>query len=175
MKYPNTLYTILLFGFLLIPFVLRNLAPILEPYPAVLLPGAGVIRLTQDDKIDFTRPAIYGRAAGRGAWTRLSPVQFLQPLPPEFFPSLAQRYFGLSPMDPIGYSIRSSGVAFKIDTHKVTDDDIKNAKQWFRVRLNESGCDDNALRITQELVTFRLSDGAELAVRYQDDKVFELR
>jgi hypothetical protein len=174
MKYPNTLYTIILFGFLLVPFVLRNLAPVLEPYPAVLLPGAGVIKLTQD-KIGFTRPAIYGRAAGGGDWTRLSPLQLLQPLPPEFFPSLAQRYFGLSPIDPVGYSIRWSGITFKINPHKITDDDVKNAKQWFRTRLNERGYDDSALRIAQELVTFRLSDGAELAVRCLDDKVFELR
>jgi hypothetical protein len=174
MKYPNLLYTALLSAFLLVPFAIRNVAPALEPYPAVLLPGAGSIKMTEG-KIDLDRISIYGRAAGRDVWTRLSPVQFLNPIPPEFFPTLAQRYFGLSRVGPIAQSIRWTGLVITIDTHKVSEEEVRNAKQWFRARLNGSGCDDNVLRITQEVVTLRQSDGAEIAVRYQDDKVFELR
>ena len=124
--------------------------------------------------MDFDRTAIYGRVAGRDAWTRLSPSQFLKPLPPQFFPPLAQRYFGLSPIGPITHTIKG-GMVIRIDTHKVSEEEVKNAKQWFRARLNGSGCDDSVLRITQEVVTLRRSDGAEIAVRYQNDKVFELR
>ena len=174
MKYPNILYTALLFGFLLVPFAIREFAPTLEPYPAVLLPsGAGLIKTTED-QMDFDRTAIYGRVAGRDAWTRLSPSQFLNPLPPQFFPPLAQRYFGLSPIGPITHTIKG-GMVIRIDTHKVSEEEVKNAKQWFRARLNGSGCDDSVLRITQEVVTLRRSDRAEIAVRYQNDKVFELR
>jgi hypothetical protein len=175
MKYPNTVYTTLLSAFLLVPFAIRILAPTLEPYPAVLLPaGTGGIKTTEG-QIDLDRTAIYGRAAGRDAWTRLSPSQFLNPIPPAFFLTLAQRYFGLSPIAPIAHSIRGVGVVITTDTHKVSEEEVKNAKQWLRARLNGSGCDDNVLRITQEVVTLRPSDGAEIAVRYQDDKVFELR
>ena len=63
----------------------------------------------------------------------------------------------------------------RIDTHKISEEDVNNAKRWLRGRLSGSGCDDRALRITQEVVTLRRSDGTEIAVRYQDDKVFELR
>jgi hypothetical protein len=173
MKYPNILYTALLSGFLLVPLAIREFAPTLEPYPAVLLPSGGETIKTAD-QMDFGRIAIYGRVAGRDAWTRLSPSQFLNPLPPQFFPSLAQRYFGLSPIGPITHTIKGGGV-IRIDSHKVSEEEVMNAKQWFRARLNGSGFDDSVLRITQEVVTLRRSDGAELAVRYQDDKVFELR
>jgi hypothetical protein len=173
MKFPNILYTALLSGFLLVPFAIREFAPTLEPYPAVLLPsGAGLIKMA--DQMDFDRTAIYGRVVGHDAWTRLSPSQFLNPLPPQFFPPLAQRYFGLSPIGPITHTIKG-GVVIRIDTHKVSEEEVKNAKQWFRARLSGSGCDDSVLRITQEVVTLRRSDGAEIAVRYQNDKVFELR
>ena len=67
------------------------------------------------------------------------------------------------------------GVAIRIDPHKVSEEDIKYAKQWFRARLSRNGCTDEVLRITQEVVTLRPSDGSQIAVRYQNDKVFELR
>jgi hypothetical protein len=63
----------------------------------------------------------------------------------------------------------------RIDTQKVSEEEVRNAKQWLRARLNESGCDDSVLRITQEVATLRRSDWAEIAVRYQNDKVFDLR
>jgi hypothetical protein len=174
MKYPNLLYTTVLSAFLLVPFAIGYLAPTLEPYPAVLLPSwAGRIKTTED-QIDFNRTAIYGRVAGRDAWTRLSPSQFLNPVPREFFPPLAQRYFGLSPIEPITHTIKG-GAVIRIDAHKVSEEEIRNAKQWLRARLNGSGCDDSVLRITQEVATLRRSDWAEIAVRYQNDKVFDLR
>jgi hypothetical protein len=94
MKYPDSVYTTLLSAFLLVPFAIRTLAPTLEPYPAVLLPsGAGTIRMT-GGQIDLDRIAIYGKTAGSDAWTRLSPSRFLSPIPPQYFPALAQRSFG---------------------------------------------------------------------------------
>jgi hypothetical protein len=174
MKYPNMLYTALLSAFLVVPFAICFLAPALEPYPAVILPGGGGRIKTTEDQMDFGRISIYGRVAGRDAWTRLSPPKFLSPIPAEFFPPLVQRNFGLSPVGPIAIRTRV-GVVITIDTRKVGEEEVKNAKQWFRARLNGSGCDDNVLRITQEVVTFRPSDGAEIAVRSENDKVFELR
>jgi hypothetical protein len=174
MKYPNILYTTLLSGFLLVPFAIREVARTLEPYPAVLLPSGGGTIKTTEDQIDLDRRRIYGRVAGGGAWTSLSPTQFLDPIPTEFFFPLADRYFELSPFGSVTHWI-TGGVVIKIDTHKLTEEDVKNAKQWFRARLKGIGCDDNVLRITQEAVTVRRSDGAEIAVRYEDDKVFELR
>ena len=85
MKYPNILYTALLSGFLLVPFAIREFAPTLEPYPAVLLPsGAETIKTA--DQMDFDRIAIYGRVVGHDDWTRLFPSQFLSPVPPNFSP-----------------------------------------------------------------------------------------
>jgi hypothetical protein len=174
MKYPDLVYTTLLSAFLLVPFAIRTLAPTLEPYPAVLLPsGTGTIKMT-GGQIDLGRIAIYGKTAGSDAWTRLSPSQFLNPIPPHFFPSLAQRNFGISSSGPIAHGIDGLGLVITIDPHKVSDEEVRNAKQWLRARLKGSGCDDNLLRITQDVVTFRPSDGAEIAVRYQDDKVLEL-
>jgi hypothetical protein len=173
MKYPNTLYTTLLSIFLVVPFAITFLAPILEPYPAVLQPSGGGRINTAGDQMDLGRISIYGKAAGRDAWASLSLVKFLSPIPPEFYPVLAQRYFGLSPVGPIASRTRV-GVVITIDPRKVPEEEVKNAKQWFRARLKESGCDDNVLRITQEIVTFRRSDGAELGVRSENDKVFDL-
>jgi hypothetical protein len=173
MKYPNTLYTALLSTVLLVPFGIRTLA-LLEPYPAVLLPTTGPTIKTTEDQMDLGRMSVYGKVAGRDAWIRLSPPKFLSPLPPEFFPTLVQRDFGLSPVGPIANRTRV-GVVIRIDPRKVGEEEVKNAKQWLRARLKESGCDDNVLRITYEVVTFRQSDGAEIKVRSENDKVFELR
>jgi hypothetical protein len=124
--------------------------------------------------MDFDRNAIYGRVASRDDWIRLSPLQLLYPIPPQYFPLLAQRYFGLAPVRQIPNKTKV-GVAITIDPRKVSEEEVKNAKQWFRARLNKSGCNDDVLRITQEVVTVRRSDSREIGVRYQDDKVFELR
>jgi hypothetical protein len=175
MKYPNILWTTLLSGLLLVPFAIRELAPSLEPYPAVLLPSwAGKVNTIPEEQIDFNRTAIYGSAAGGDTWTRLSPSRFLWPLPPEFFPPLVKRYFGLRSVGPVIHTIKG-GVAIRIDPRKVSEEDVKNAKQWLRARLSGSGCSDDALRITEEVVTLRRSDGLQTAVRYQNDKVFDLR
>jgi hypothetical protein len=146
----------------------------LEPYPAVLLPSyAGRIKAAED-QMDFDRTGIYGKLAGRDTWTRLVPAQFLHPIAPEFFPPLAQRYFGLSPVEPVT-NLTKFGLVITTNTRKVGEEEVRNAKQWFRARLNEMGCDANVLRITQEVVTVRRSDGAEIALRYKNEKVLELR
>jgi hypothetical protein len=108
MKYPNVLYTTVLSAFLLVPFAIRYFAPLLEPYPAVLLPAGAESIKTTEGQIDFGRTAIYGRVPGRDAWTSLSPSQFLNPIPPEFFGPLARRYFGLSPIGPITQTIKGA-------------------------------------------------------------------
>jgi hypothetical protein len=174
MKYPNTIYTVVLMLVLVVPFAIAFVAPILEPYPAVLLPsGAGTIKTT-GDQMDLSRTSIYGKALGSGSWTRLSPSQFLSPIPAEFFPPLAQRYFGLRTVEPAPYRTRV-GVVLTVSPRKVDEKEVASAKQWLRTRLKESGCEDGLLRISQEVVTIRRSDGTELGVRNEDDKVFELR
>ena len=174
MKYPNTLYTALLSTVLVVPFAITFLAPVLEPYPAVLLPSGGVRINTTGDQMDLGRTTIYGKVAGRDGWTRLSPLEFLSPIPPEFFSPLVQRNFGLSPVGPIANRTRV-GLVITIVPRKVPGEEVENAKRWFRARLKESGCDDSVLRITQEVLTFRRSDGAEIGVRSENDKVFQLR
>src|SRR6266403_4202783 len=77
--------------------------------------GGGTIKTTAD-QIDCNRTAIYARLPGRDAWIRLSPWQFLYPIPIQFFPPLAERYFGLIPSP---HRILKVGVV-TIDTrHKV--------------------------------------------------------
>jgi len=175
MKYPNTLYTALLSTFLVVPFAIRDfLAPVLEPYPAVVLPSGGGRTQTTGDQMDLGRTSIYGKVAGRDAWIRLSPPKFLSPLLPEFFPTLVQRYFGLGPVGPIANRTRV-GLVITIHPRKVPEEEVRNAKLWFRARLKESGCEDNVLRITDEMVTFRRSDDAEIGVRSKNDKVLDLR
>jgi hypothetical protein len=174
MKYPNTIYTAILLLVLVVPFAIAFLASPLEPYPAVILPsGAGTIK-TSEDQMDLTRTSIYGKLASSDSWTRLSPSQFLNPIPPEFFPALAQRYFGLRPVEPVPYRTRI-GMVVKFNPRKVDEKEVPHAKEWLRTRLKESGCEDSLLRISQEVVTIRRSDGVELGVRSEDDKTFELR
>jgi hypothetical protein len=170
MKCPNVLYTSLLATILVIPFLIRVGFP--EPYPAVLLPsGAGRANAT-GKQIESDRTAIYAKSAGHDAWIRLSPAEILHPVPIQYFSTLAQRYFGLIPTP---HQILKLGFLV-IDTQpKITDEEVRNAKQWLRQRLTETGYDDSVLRVTQETVTFRRSDGAEMATRYEDDKILDLR
>jgi hypothetical protein len=174
MKYPSTVYTAVLLLVLVVPFAIAFVAPTLEPYPAVILPsGAGTIK-TSEDQMDLSRTSIYGKVPGSESWTRLSPQQFLSPIPTEFFPPLAQRYFGLRPVEPVASRTRV-GVVVTINPRKVDEKAIASAKQWLRTRLKESSCEDNLLRISQEVVTIRRSDGAEIGVRNEDDNIFDLR
>ena len=174
MKYPNTLYTVVLLMVLVVPFAVAFLASPLEPDPTVILPsGAGLIKTTEDH-MDLSRTSLYGKVLGSDSWTRLSPAQFLSPIPAEFFPPLAQRYFGLRTVEPAPYRTRV-GVVLTVSPRKVDEKEVASAKQWLRTRLKESGCEDGLLRISQEVVTIRRSDGTELGVRNEDDKVFELR
>jgi hypothetical protein len=174
MKYPNMLYTAFLSAILVVPFAISFVAPVLEPYPAVLLPsGADRIKVAED-QMDFERTAIYGRVTGHEAWIRLSPSEFLFPVPPQYFPLLAQRYFGLSPVVPVAERTKV-GFLITINTRKFSEEEVNSSKQWLRARLKESGCDDDVLRITQEVVTVRRSTGKEISIRYQNDKVFALR
>jgi hypothetical protein len=170
MKYPNVLYTSLVAIILVVPFLIR--AGPTEPYPAVLLPsGAGKVIAT-GKQIDSDRTAIYAKSAGHDAWIRLSPADLLHPVPVQYFPTLAQRSFGLVHTP---HEILKLGF-LAIDTQpKISDEDVKSAKQWLRQRLTETGYDDSSLRVTQEIVTFRRSDGTEIATRYQDDKILDLR
>jgi hypothetical protein len=170
MKYPNVLYTSLLAAILVVPFLIR--AGPTEPYPAVLLPsGAGRANAT-GKLIDSDRTAIYAKSAGHDAWIRLSPAEFLYPVPVPYFRTLAQRYFGLIATP---HQILKLG-SLAIDTQpKISDEDVKSAKQWLRQRLTETGYDDSVLRVTQEIVTFRRSDGTEMGTQYQDDKILDLR
>jgi hypothetical protein len=174
MKYPNSIYTVALLTVLVVPFAIAFLASPLEPYPAVLLPsGAGMIK-TAGDQLELPRTSIYGKVPGKDSWTRLSPSLFLSPIPPEFLPPLTQRYFGLRPVEPVPYRTRL-GLVIKINPRKVDEKEIPRAKEWLRTRLKESGCEDSLLRVSQEVVTIRRSDGAELGVRNEDDNIFELR
>jgi hypothetical protein len=133
--------------------------------------GTGTIKAT-GDQIDTDITAIYGRITDRDAWIRLSPSRFLHPIPVEYFPLLAERYFGLGPS---AHRVLKVGT-ITIDTRpKTSEEDVKSAKQWLRARLTENGYFDDVLRVTQEVVTFRRSDGAQIAVRYQDEKVLDLR
>jgi hypothetical protein len=52
---------------------------------------------------------------------------------------------------------------------------VKSAKRWFRTRLTENGHGDDVLCISQKVVTVRRLDGLQLAVRYQDEKIVDLR
>ena len=170
MKYPNLLYTTLLSASLLVPFALR--LGLTEPYPAVLMPNwAGTVKATGDE-IDTNITAIYGRMTGRDAWIRLAPSRFLYPIPVEYFPLLAERYFGLSPS---AHRIIKVGPITMGSQHNTSEEDVKSAKQWFRTRLTENGYRDDALRVTQEVVTFRRLDGVQLAVRHRDEKILDLR
>src|SRR5260221_14069107 len=96
MKYPNMLYTALLSAFLVVPFAIATLAPVLEPYPALLLPSGGGTIKTTEDQMDLGRLVIYGRVADRDAWTSLSPQKFFSPIPADIFSPHVQNYYGLS-------------------------------------------------------------------------------
>jgi hypothetical protein len=170
MKYPNVLYTSLLATILVVPFLIR--AGPTEPYPAVLLPsGAGRVNAS-GEQIDSDRTAIYAKSAGHDAWIRLSPEEFLHPVPVQYFRTLAQRYFGLV---PVPHQILKLGFLAIDMPPRISDKDAESAKQWLRKRLTATGYDDSLLRVTEEIVTFRRSDGAEMGIRYQDDKILDLR
>ena len=70
--------------------------------------------------MDLGVTSIYGKVAGRDAWTRLSPPEFVSPIPDSFFSPLVQHYFGLSPVGPVANRTRV-GVVITLERIRLTN------------------------------------------------------
>lgn len=90
---------VLLLTALVLGFVLREVSPELEPYPAVLLPaGPGVVART-DGNVSFSRLELVG-VGHDGAERVLDPRTFFDPVPVGYWTHVARRGFGVSRSAP---------------------------------------------------------------------------
>lgn len=130
---------------LLTPFILRELNPALEPYPAVLLPVGRETLQRQDGDVLFRRDAL-GVVLPNGLTERVDGGALIYPIPDLYWKAIALRGFGLPESAP-----------------------------WIRERLAALGyLDASALRLYRERVRLTPRDQGTLTVLSIDSIDFPL-
>jgi hypothetical protein len=84
-------------AFLFIPFILREISPLLEPYPAILLPG-GASKVVMGDTVFTVRSTELLAVNSDGVAQRLEPGAFMRNVPLQYFRALTENNFGLAPL-----------------------------------------------------------------------------
>lgn len=168
----STTTTLVIFVLLFVPFVIRSLAPALEPYPAVVLPlGVGLFDVDKTVIEVHTRQIMAINKAGE--WERIPPAQFLNPIPPYYIYDIAKNKFGLIPMDR-----REINTAFwgrlEVPRKPVTERDVESTQEWVHNRLRKLGYQDSVLRYRESLKTIDLQTDSLIQEIIVEEVDFEL-
>lgn len=168
----STSTTAVILVLLIIPFIIRSLAPALEPYPAVVLPlGIGLFEIDQE-LIQVRTTQIMGKNR-EDTWERIPPAQFLNPLPPYYLYAIADNKFGLSPQNRKEINTAFWG-RVDIPRKPVTKSNVVSTKKWVSERLTTLGYQDSVLRIRNSVKTIDLKTDSLINERIVEDSDFEL-
>jgi len=168
----STKTTLAIFVLLMVPFVIRSLAPALEPYPAVVLPlGIGLFDVDQNH-IEIRSTQIMGLNE-EGNWERITPSQFLNPIPPYYIYDIAKNKFGLITQD-----YKEINTAFwgrvEVPRKQITEHDVESTQEWIRDRLKILGYQDSVLRYRESLKTIDLETDSLIHEKIVEEIDFEL-
>ena len=94
-NFKYSIITLIILPLIVIPFILKSIKRILEPFPAVIFPaGARKVKIN-NSKILMTQSKFYGKLIGnKNNWVELPIKEFCQPLPPIFCSRLWKTNFG---------------------------------------------------------------------------------
>lgn len=168
----STTATAIIAILLIIPFLIRSLAPALEPYPAIVLPlGIGLFNI-EETEIDINTIQIMGQNE-RGEWERIQAGNFLEPVPPYYLHKIAENNFGL-----ITQNRKVIKTAFwgeiQVPRKPITDKDVTSTKHWVRDRLGTLGFRDSTFLLRRTLKTVDLKTDSVKSETTLEEVEFEL-
>lgn len=157
---------------LITPFLIRSLAPALEPYPAIVLPlGIGLFDIGEN-RIEVKAIQILAQNQNN-EWIRIEPGKFLEPIPPYYLSKLLESKFGLIEQDSREIKTAFWGTV-EVPRKPVTNKDVVSTKKWIRDKLSKLGFKDSTLRITRSVKTIRLQTDTVLNESITEEVDFEL-
>lgn len=141
-RYKYTVFTVLIFLLLVVPFVLKTIDMRLEIFPSVILPSSsGTIDIDRDFTVGSVE--LYGIAQNNDT-LKIDKGDFMKPIPKHYLTLLVKNDFGLAEYEYEHTRTNRFGVPFKLKS-KVTKDEITETKVWIRERLGKLGYRDSVL------------------------------
>lgn len=148
MRYRHTIGFLVLCLLLGGPFILRTIAPSLEAYPAIIMPGGSGMVVAENGKFYYNNAIFYGIDAETGQETQVKSVDLVRPAEVDFAVPLASRDFGLDPNQKTRIWFRRKfGVLkdIRLANTQITDEERRETRQWLSKRLIDAGCDGRVL------------------------------
>lgn len=164
--------------FLFVPFLLKfKFGKSFEPFPAVLMPVGAHKLKQQANRIDIKYTMLYGLRQN-GAWEKVNPQIFMNPIPLQYFPSLLARNFGFE-ADTLDET--KSARALKNGFGKFHAFDANHLKSrraalqsWLSEKLAAQGFATSALKAVTTLETVSLLTKTTIAKKEIRERIFPL-
>lgn len=169
-------FNLLLLTALVVPYGLKLLSPLLEPYPAIIFPaGAGKVESSQDT-FEFSISNIYCFNLLTEDWEKLSTRSFLHPIPPQRFYAISRNEFGLN--SDLEYEVnfrRNILPSFTYKNHSaLSAAKIESTRAWLRDRLQKHGCRAESLLVRRTLMSVNLKTRIVSEIDVIGEEKFEL-
>ena len=163
------LVTLAIVGCLLVPFEVSRRAPIMEPYPAVLLPsGADQVRVDEKQP-KVWKIKLWGKNE-HGAWIELDSNAFLSPIPVQYLEGIMRRDFGFKPAEALSLL----GGLITISRPQPSQTAVSQTRAWLRAHLRDAGATPSVLRMTIEEITVEVPGGRILSEATAVERLYRL-
>lgn len=146
---------------LLIPFLLSEISPTLQPYPAILLPSGANTIYIEDNQVSFNRIELIAVLPDRSEQL-LDPTVLFAPIPQQYWPHIARLNFGLGAEKT--KSISFGHWTLMVRTRRAaTDTEHAETIRWLRMQLARLGLADAvALNVRASLLTYDIVEQTEV-------------
>jgi hypothetical protein len=157
---------------LLIPFALTFLSNA-EPFPAILFPSGETIVSIEKGVVTVWEHALLVEDE-RGERHRLSPLEFLDPIPLHYLRPLIKAGFGFSRASSRKLTSIGDLVSFSVPRHVPSNADRRQARRFIVKRLKAAGFGPGALVVRREQVELDTATGRELSRKPRGETIVQL-
>lgn len=124
---------------LIVPFVLREIDPALEPYPAVIQP-AGANKVSTEEAVKFVETQLFA-VKEDGSEQRVNTKDFMGRIPGHYWGNIAGARYGLEPAKTRTASVGRWSITL-LTAKEASPQERKEALNWIHDRLHAQGIDD---------------------------------
>lgn len=157
---------------LIIPFLIRAMAPAMEPYPSILLPLGIGMGNTESELTEVQSTQIKAQLKN-GMWERIEPVRFMEPMPSYYLYSVASSNLGLVSQNHKEINTTLWG-RVSVPRNSITDEDIEETRKWIRDRLKKLGYSNSVIRLEQSVKVVNIHTDSVQSETILEVKDFEL-
>lgn len=165
-----TRFSLILSFILLLPFVIRTIAPALEPYPAIVLPAVATKIDVGGDVAKVGVISIYGYESGNN-WKRIDPVNLLEPIPVRYLSKIIRHDFGLTQTT---YAVDNKLLSLQLRGKPLSKEQEKQSQVWLSDRLQNLGYLNSQIKISNETIEIHLGSGKIIGRTVENEKVIQL-